>query len=99
MGIAAGKWQQHRHRRAERGDLRQRQVDEDHAAFDDVHAEVGVNTGQDQARDKRRREELQDGGSKCMRLPAGQLFQRAGQQIDVVVEQRDVIARFLDAAH
>ena len=50
-----------RHRRAERRDLRQRQVDEDHAALDDVHAEVGVDAGEDQAGGKRRRQELQDG--------------------------------------
>ena len=45
---------------AERRDLRERQVDEDHAALDDVHAEVGVNAGQNQAGDERRRQKLQN---------------------------------------
>jgi hypothetical protein len=39
--------------RPERGDLRQREVDEDHAALDDVHAEVGVNAGENQSGQKR----------------------------------------------
>ena len=58
--IAAGARQQHRDRRAERGDLREREVDEDDAALDDVHAEIGVDAGQDQAGDERRRQELED---------------------------------------
>ena len=49
---------QQRDRRAERRDLRQREVDEDDAALDDVDAEVGVDAGQDQAGDERRRQEL-----------------------------------------
>ena len=40
---------QQRDRRAERRDLREREVDEDHAALDDVQAEVGVDAGDDQA--------------------------------------------------
>ena len=36
-------------RRAQGGDLRQRQVHEDHAAFHHVHAQIGVNSGEDQA--------------------------------------------------
>ena len=60
MRIAAGERQQQRDGRAERGDLREREVDEDDPALDDVHAEVGVDAGQDQARDERRREELEN---------------------------------------
>ncbi len=60
MRIAVRQRQQQRDGRAERRDLRERQVDEDDAALDDVDAEVGVDAGQDQARDERRREELQD---------------------------------------
>ena len=45
---------------AQGGDLRQRQVHEDHAALHHVHAQVGVNAGQDQAGQKRQREELKD---------------------------------------
>ena len=48
-------------RRAERRDLRQREVDEDHAALDDVQAEIGVDARDDQAGDDRRDEELQNG--------------------------------------
>ena len=40
--------------RAQRRDLRQRQVDEDDAALDDVDAEVGVDAGEDQASDEGR---------------------------------------------
>ena len=56
--IAARERQQQRDRRAERRDLRQREVDEDDAALDDVHAEIGVDAGQDQAGDEGRRQEL-----------------------------------------
>ena len=45
--------------RAERGDLRERQIHEDHAAFDDVHAQIGVDAGQNQAGDERRSQELE----------------------------------------
>ncbi len=68
--IAAGERQQHRERRAERRDLRERQVDEDDAALDDVHAEVGVDAGEDQAGGKRRRQELQDRRSPSATVPA-----------------------------
>ncbi len=46
MRIAAGDRQQDGDRRAKRRDLRQRQVHEDDAALDDVHAEIGVNARQ-----------------------------------------------------
>ena len=42
------------HGRPERGDLGQRQVDENDAALDDVHPEIGVDSGQDQAGDESR---------------------------------------------
>jgi hypothetical protein len=59
--IAAGNRQQQRDRRAERRDLRERQVHEDDAALHDVHAEIGVDAGEDQTRDERRRQKLQNG--------------------------------------
>ena len=87
----------HGNRRAERRDLREREVDEDHPSLDDVQTEVGVNAGDDQARRDRRRQELQNAPvHRC--LLSGQLFQRARQQPDVVVEQLDVIAGFFRAA-
>ena len=39
---------------AKRGNLSERQVDENHAALDDMNAKVGVDAGEDEARDKRR---------------------------------------------
>ena len=47
--------------RAQRRDLRQREVHEDDAALDHVHAEVGVDAGEDEAGHERRGQELQDG--------------------------------------
>ena len=71
MRIAAGERQQHRDRRAERGDLGERQIDEDDAPLDDVHAEVGVDAGEDEAGDERRRQELEHRRSpgRLLRLP------------------------------
>ena len=48
-------------RRAERRDLREREVHEDDAALDDVQAEVGVDARDDQARGDRRGEERRAG--------------------------------------
>ena len=73
MRIAAGERHQHRDRRAERRNLRQREVDEDDAALDDVHAEIGVDAGEDQAGDERRREKLENlarGPSAITALPS-----------------------------
>ena len=67
--IAAEPRQQDRDRRAERGNLRQREVDEDDAPLDDVHAEVRVDAGDDQAGDERRREKRQDGRCPCLFAP------------------------------
>jgi hypothetical protein len=53
--IALARRQQQRHGRPQRRDLGEREVDEDHAPLDDVHAEIGVDAGQDQARRKGRR--------------------------------------------
>ena len=49
------------HGRPKRRDLRERQVDENDAPLDNVHTEVGVDPGQDQARDESRQEDLKDG--------------------------------------
>ena len=59
--IAARERHEHRDRRAERRDLRQRQIDEDDAALDDVQAEVGVDAGEDEACGEWRGQELQNG--------------------------------------
>ena len=61
MRVAAGERHQHRDGRAERGNLRQRQVHEDDAALDDVHAQIGMNAGENQARDERRGEKFENG--------------------------------------
>ena len=60
MRIAARERQQQGHRRAQRRNLREREVHEDHPSLDDVHTEIGVNPGQDEAGRKRRRQKLQD---------------------------------------
>ena len=59
--IAARDWHQHRDRRAERGNLGQRQVHEDDAALDDMDAEIGVDAGENEAGDERRREKFENG--------------------------------------
>ena len=46
--------------RTEGGDLGEREVDEDHPALDHVHAQVGVDAGQDQARHEGRQEQLEN---------------------------------------
>ena len=43
---------EHRDGGAERRDLRQRQIHEDHAALHHVDAQIGMNAGQNQARDE-----------------------------------------------
>ena len=58
--IAAEPGQQDRDRGAERRDLREREVDEDDPPLDDVDAEVGVDAGDHQAGDERRREKRED---------------------------------------
>ena len=60
MRVAARYRHQQRNGGAERGNLRQRQIDEDHAALDDVHTEIRVNPGQDEAGGKRRGEKLEN---------------------------------------
>src|SRR6266542_2402780 len=49
-----------RDRRTESGDLGERKVHEDHAPLDDVHAEVGVDSGEDEARDEGRQQDLEN---------------------------------------
>ena len=44
---------------AERGNLREGEVHKDDAAFDDMHAEIGVNSRQNKARDKCGEQEFQ----------------------------------------
>ena len=47
------------HRRAESRDLGKRQVHEDDAPLDDVDTEIGVNPGQDEARDEGGQKDLE----------------------------------------
>ena len=44
----------------EGGNLRQRQIHEDHATFHNMYTQVGVNTRQNKAGDKRRQQEGQN---------------------------------------
>ena len=60
-GIAASYGQQQSDGRAQRRNLRQRKVDEDHAPFDDVNSKIGVNSSQYQAGDERRRQKSENG--------------------------------------
>ena len=57
---------QQRDRDAERGDLGQREVDEDHAAREHVQAEVGVDAGQHEARQERQREQIDHGSVSAL---------------------------------
>jgi hypothetical protein len=41
----------------ERGDLRESKVDKNDASFHNMHAKIRVNAGEDEARDKRRKQE------------------------------------------
>jgi hypothetical protein len=52
--------EEHRNGCAERGDLRQREIDEDDAALDDVEAELREHPGQDETGDERRQEKLEN---------------------------------------
>ena len=61
VGVAAGEGQEDGDGPAQGGDLGQGEVDEDHAALDHVHAQVGVDAGEDEAGHERRGQELQDG--------------------------------------
>ena len=69
-------------RRAERGDLRERQIDEDDFARQHLDAEIGVDADETDRHEERRPE-------KCERLAHRAA---AGQRRDIGVEQRDVIA-------
>ena len=48
------------HGRSERRNLGEGKVHEDDAALDDMHAEIGVDSRQDQARDEGGKEDLKD---------------------------------------
>src|SRR5512144_3125241 len=48
---------------AERGDLGERDVDEDHLARDDVEAQVGMDAGEDQAHEERKPHQVQQLGA------------------------------------
>jgi hypothetical protein len=68
--------------RAQSSNLRQRQVDKDHSALYHMHAQIGVNAGQNQAGQKGRQQEWQNfHGSPLLRRLKG-----LGQQSNIVVE-------------
>jgi hypothetical protein len=50
---------------AQRSDLREREIDENHAAFDDVQPEVGVDSRNDERGRDRRKQELKESSSPC----------------------------------
>jgi hypothetical protein len=60
LKTAARPWEEQRHRGAECGELRQREIDEDHATFDDVHAEISMDASQNETGRKWRGEKLDD---------------------------------------
>ena len=62
MRVAVRERHQQRDGGAERRDLGERQIDEDDAALDHVHAEVGVDAREDQAGSERRREKREHRG-------------------------------------
>ena len=70
---------EHRDRRAQRRDLSQRQIDEDHAAFHYMHAEISVNAGEDQAGHEGREEEV-------ISVHLFGVREGGRQKVDVVVE-------------
>ena len=76
-------------RRAERRDLRQRQIDEDDFAREHLNAEIGVDADQAHRHQEWRPE-------KCKRLD--HRGRRRCQRLDVDVEQRDVVARLRQRA-
>jgi hypothetical protein len=60
--VATRDRQQEGNGRAECGDLRQREIDEDDAALDDVDAKVSLDSREHEARHERRGEEGDDAG-------------------------------------
>ena len=89
-GSPLGERQQDRNRRPERCNLREREIDEDDPALDDVHAQIGVDPGQDETGDKRRGQEVEDftyrQPTHGYRVPV--CFIVETKQVDVVVEER-----------
>ena len=96
MGIAARERQQQRDRGAERGDLREREVDEDDAPLHDVDAEIGVDAGEDQAGGEGREQEAEHveihltGPRVALMAPH--------EQVQVVVEELEVVRDLLLAS-
>ena len=90
--IAVRERHQQRDGGAERRNLRERQIDEDDAALDDVHAQIGVDAGEDQAGGERRREKREHRGVRHAPWLRCRLLDGVHQQIDVVVEEREVVA-------
>ena len=91
---------------AQGGDLRQRQVDEDHAALHHVHAQIGMDAGQNQAGNEgpdQKRKNFHVLHSAVVAFVVSPLTTTAseslGQQINIVIEQLEVVGDIFLAAH
>ncbi len=56
----------HGHSRSQSGDLRESEVNENYSALDDVHAEVGMNSRQNEAGDKRQNQKRKNFHPGCL---------------------------------
>src|SRR5439155_2767638 len=77
------------------GDLRQRQVHENHAAFHHMYPEIGMKTGENQAGQERRLQEWKD-------FHVAPLFSRVksfDQQSNIVVEKLKIICHLFLTAY
>ena len=61
VGVAVRNRQQQRNRGPERRNLREREIDENHAALDHMDAQIRVNAGKDEAGDEGRRQKREHG--------------------------------------
>src|SRR5690348_6925393 len=77
-------------------DLRKREVYEDHSPFHHVYPQVRMDSGEDEAGDERKNEELKDLHSTSS--TAGRI-ECLDQQGNVVVEQLEVVGYLFFAAH
>jgi hypothetical protein len=67
---------------AQGGDLRQRQVDEDHAALHYVNSQVGVNARQNEARHKGREQKSKHPHNRSL----FQLLEQVHQYVEIVIK-------------
>src|ERR1043166_2031083 len=97
MRIAARAWQKNGDRGAKRGNLGEREIDEDDSSLDDVNAEEGVYPGDDPAGYERRGQKRQYGGIHDL-LGSG-LLDCVDDQVDFVVEQFEIVRDFFFPTH